>query len=99
MSRLSASQYLSAVETESVRFREVLAGADPAAPVPSCPAWNAFDLLHHLAETQAHWAWVVANRPKGPEDRPEAPRPTTYAEALTAFDEASAALVGALRGA
>ena len=100
MSRLSASQYLSAIESESARFREVLGGAEPAAPVPSCPAWSAIDLLNHLAETQAHWAWVVANRPKSPDERqqPDA-SPTTYDAALTAFDEASAGLVAALRAA
>jgi uncharacterized protein (TIGR03083 family) len=102
MSRLSASQYLSAIETESIRFREVLADAQPESPVPTCPAWNAFDLLHHLTETQAHWAWVVANRPKNPEDRPETPgsaRATSYADALAAFDQASAGLAAALRDA
>ena len=99
MSLLSASQYLSAIETESIRFREVLADAQPGAPVPSCPAWNAYDLLRHLTETQFHWAWIVANRPKGPEERPEIERASSYADALTAFDEASAGLVSALRDA
>ena len=100
MSRLSASQYLSAIESESARFREVLADADPAAPVPTCPAWTALDLANHLAETQAQWAWVVGNRPKNPEERPETgPSPTSYADALTAFDEASSGLVAALRDA
>ena len=100
MSRLSASQYLSAIESESARFREVLADADPAAPVPTCPAWTALDLANHLAETQAHWAWVVGNRPKNPEERPDTgPSPTSYADALTAFDEASSGLVAALRDA
>ncbi len=100
MSRLSASQYLSAIESESARFREVLADADPAAPVPSCPAWSALDLAKHLAEVQSQWAWVVANRPKNPEERPERDAaPTSYDAALTAFDEASAGLVAALRDA
>lgn len=100
MSRLSASQYLSAIESESARFREALADADPAAPVPTCPAWTALDLLNHLAEVQGHWAWVVTNRPKTPDDRPEGEAaPTTYDAALTAFDEASAGLVAALRDA
>ena len=99
MSRLTFPQYLSFIETESVRFREVLAGVDPAAPVPSCPAWDAFDLLHHLATVQGQWAWVVANRPKSPEDRPETERAATYADQLSAFDEASAGLVAALRDA
>ena len=98
MSRLSASQYLSAIEAESARFREALAAADPAAPVPSCPAWSALDLVNPLAEVQGQWAWVVANRPKTRDDRPEAAAaPTTYDAALTAFDEASAGLVAALR--
>jgi uncharacterized protein (TIGR03083 family) len=99
MSRLSASQYLSAIESESVRFREVLTDADPAAPVPSCPAWDAHDLLHHLAATQAVWAWQVENRPKGPEERPELERAASYAASLTSFDEALAGLVAALREA
>jgi hypothetical protein len=99
MSRLSASQYLSAIENESIRFRDTLADAQPGAPVPSCPAWNAFDLLHHLTETQAHWAWVVDNRPKSPEERPEVQRATSYGAGLTAYDEAWAALVAALRDA
>jgi uncharacterized protein (TIGR03083 family) len=100
MSRLSASQYLSAIESESARFREVLADTDPAVPVPTCPAWTALDLANHLAETQAQWAWVVGNRPKNPEERPDSgPSPTSYADALTAFDEASSGLVAALRDA
>jgi uncharacterized protein (TIGR03083 family) len=104
MSRLTSPQYLSFIESESARFREVLAGADPAAMVPTCPAWSAAALLAHLAEVQGHWAWVVANRPKGPEDRPEPQRSdshrvASYADQLAAFDEASAGLVAALRDA
>lgn len=99
MSRLSFPQYLSSIESESARFREVLADAHPATPVPSCPAWTAADLLAHLTQVQAQWAWVVANRPKSPEDRPEIERATSYADQLAAFDEASALLVTALRGA
>ena len=50
---------------------------------------------------QGQWAWVVANRPKNPEDAipTRGPAPTSYADALTAFDEASAGLVAALRDA
>ena len=77
---MSASRYLSANESESARFPEVLADADPAAPVPTCPAWTALDLANHLAETQAQWAWVVGNRPKNPAERPGH---TTVREMLT----------------
>lgn len=97
---MSASQYLSAIESESARFREVLGGADPAAPVPSCPAWGAQELLNHLTDVQARWAWTVANRPKAQDEMPErGPAPASYADGLAAFDEASAALVAALRDA
>ena len=99
MSLFSASRYLSAIETESARFREALADADPAAPVPTCPAWYAHDLVNHLARRRRVWAWQVANRPKGTEERPELERAATYADSLTAFDEASAGLVAALRDA
>jgi uncharacterized protein (TIGR03083 family) len=99
MSRLSASQYLSAIESESARFREALTDVDPAAPVPTCPAWDAHDLLDHLATVQWHWAWVVENRPKDPDDRPEHERRETYADALADFDEVSARLAAALRDA
>lgn len=43
---------------ESGRFCEVIAGADPAAPVPSCPDWSADDLLWHLTEVQLFWAAI-----------------------------------------
>ena len=42
----------------------------------------------------------MGNRPKNPEERPDSgPSPTSYADALTAFDEASSGLVAALRDA
>ncbi len=100
MSRLSASQYLSAIESESARFREVLADTDPGAPVPTCPAWAALDLVNHLADVQSRWAWTVANRPKNQDEMPVSePAPTSYDAAVTAFDQASAGLVAALRDA
>jgi uncharacterized protein (TIGR03083 family) len=100
MSRLTASQYLSAIESESARFRDVLADAEPASPVPTCPAWSALDLVNHLADVQGRWAWTVANRPKNQDEMPDrGSAPTSTAEALTAFDEASAGLVAALRDA
>ena len=39
MSRMSAElDHLRAVTTETTRFRDLLAAADPDAPVPTCPA-------------------------------------------------------------
>ena len=63
----------------------MLAGCDPGAPVPSCPDWNAADLLWHLASVQRWWAEVVTARPARPEEV-EPPRPTSYDDLLALFD-------------
>jgi uncharacterized protein (TIGR03083 family) len=100
MARLDNARYLDAIREESRRFRVVLTDCDPAARVPACPDWDASDLLWHLAEVQWFWAWVIENRPKAPADDQEPPaRPRTYDGMLAAFDEHSAALVGALEAA
>jgi len=101
MTRLSFEHYLGHLEAESRRFREVLADCDPAARVPTCPDWNAADLLWHLgAEVQDFWAWVVSHRPQHPRDAYQEPaRPRAYDDLLALFDERSAALVSALRDA
>lgn len=101
MTRLSHPHYLSHLETESRRFRDVLADCDPATRVPTCPDWTAADLVWHLgAEVQDFWAWVVTHRPRHPRDGyEEPPRPTAYDDLLALFDERSAALVEALRAA
>jgi uncharacterized protein (TIGR03083 family) len=99
MSRLSASQYLSAIQAESTRFREVLADTEPTAPVPSCPAWDAAELVHHLTMVQWHWAWVIENRPKSPDERPEFERRPSYDDAIRAHEDVSSRLVAALESA
>ena len=70
----------------------MLAGADPGAKVPSCPAWTADDLLWHLTGVQRFWAWIVENRPASPDDYAEAERADTHQGLLDAFDTASADL-------
>ncbi len=98
MARLTADEYLAHLRTESARFRDAIASTQPDAPVPACPDWNADDLLWHLAEVQAFWAAVIANRPGGPpEGQPT--RPERRTELLDLFDESSSALVEALAGA
>jgi len=54
--------YLGHIASESARFADVLAGAAPEARVPTCPDWNADDLLWHLGEVQWFWGSVVTNR-------------------------------------
>jgi uncharacterized protein (TIGR03083 family) len=80
MPRLEYPTYLDHIRRESARFREVLTGCDPDARVPSCPDWDAADLVWHLAGVQLHWAKVVRHRPTTPDDidEPEATWPESY---------------------
>ena len=48
------------IAAESLRFSEVLADTSPQTRCPTCPEWNADDLLWHLAEVQHFWAEVLA---------------------------------------
>ena len=72
--------------------------------MPTCPDWDAADLLWHLAGVQLFWAKVIRHRPASPDD-PEigqedaAQRPETYAELLDAFDDYSHALATELERA
>jgi len=98
--QLEYPAYLDHMRRESARFRDALAGCDPGARVPSCPDWDAADLLWHLAGVQLFWARVVRHRPADPEaiDEPAARRPEQYAELLEAFDDFSHALATELGG-
>jgi uncharacterized protein (TIGR03083 family) len=102
--RLEYPAYLDHIRTESARFRAALSECDPGARVPTCPDWDAADLLWHLTGVQRFWADVVRLRPAGPDDprivqEGSAERPDGYAELLAAFDRESAALVSALEEA
>ena len=66
--RLEYPTYLDHIRTESARFREVLTDCDPSARVPTCPDWDAADLLWHLAGVQLFWAKVIRHRPASPDD-------------------------------
>lgn len=100
MTTLGFPTYRDHLRSESHRFRQVLGGCDPTAPVPGCPDWDASDLLWHLAQVQWFWANLVELRPAGPDAVPPRPaRPTTYDALLDLFDQHSAALVAALDSA
>lgn len=47
------------IADETRRFADVLASADPAAPVPTCPDWTVADLAWHLTEVHAFWAEIL----------------------------------------
>lgn len=101
MEPLPFPTYLDHIRSESARFREVVADCDPAARVPSCPDWDAADLLWHLTTVQAFWAEVVRTRPAPADEEFESklPRPETYAGLLEAYDGYSAAMIEALASA
>jgi hypothetical protein len=44
--------YVAHLARESARFADVLRAAPAPARVPTCPEWDAVDLLWHLARVQ-----------------------------------------------
>ena len=52
--------YLAHLARESARFVEVLAQTRSETRVPTCPDWDADDLLWHLAEVQWSWGTIVS---------------------------------------
>ncbi len=82
--------FVAAVTRESGRFAEVLAGTDPSARVPSCPEWDAADLLWHLGEVQWFWATIVSERRSSPAGMTVPDRPASY-DGLQAFAREQAA--------
>jgi len=90
LSVLPAEAYLGHLDRESRRFAELLAGVDPAMPVPTCPDWTAADLVWHLTEVQWFWG-SIASGPildakeveRADADKPV--RPQDYHELLALF--------------
>ena len=91
--------YVEYIRAESARFSELLRTCDPARPVPSCPDWDASDLLWHLTEVQAFWGEIVASRAQSPEEVPKPDRPPSHSELVDAFQHWSDYLVAALEDA
>jgi len=82
---------------ESALFADAIRQAAPDAPVPTCPDWNADDLLWHLAEVQWFWATIV--REKMSRDQAQAlkpPRPADRASLEEFYQDASRGLSQAL---
>ena len=72
---------------ESARFAEAVAAAAPDAQVPTCPDWNADDLLWHLTEVQWFWGTIVRqNVARTDAEKLKPPRPADRAR-LMAFYE------------
>jgi uncharacterized protein (TIGR03083 family) len=88
--------FLAHLRADSARFREVLSAVDPSTEVPSCPGWDAAELLWHLSEVQGVWAAIVCDRLEDPERAEELVRAADYEAQLVQFDACSASLIDAL---
>jgi uncharacterized protein (TIGR03083 family) len=82
--------YVAHLTTESARFADAIRAASPDAPVPTCPDWNADDLLWHLAEVQWFWGTVVRENVTGARaEELKPPRPPDRAGLLEFYRGAS----------
>jgi uncharacterized protein (TIGR03083 family) len=81
---------------EAARFFAVLRDADPAARVPSCPDWDADDLLWHLGEVFWFWGTVVRDRLPDPSSLVDPARPADRAGLLEFYADALRTLTTAL---
>jgi uncharacterized protein (TIGR03083 family) len=90
--------FVAHLTSESARFADAIAGAPPDAPVPTCPDWNADDLLWHLAQVQWRWGTVVRENVTGARaEELKPPRPADRAGLLDFYREASGDLARVLR--
>jgi uncharacterized protein (TIGR03083 family) len=55
----SGLDYLTHLASDTARFVAVLRDAPPGQRVPTCPDWDADDLLWHLGDVQWFWGTVV----------------------------------------
>ena len=71
------------------RLRDVVAGADLAAPVPSCPGWTVADLARHVGQVYLHKVACMAG---GVEPDPWPPPGLAEEDPVALLDRAYAAL-------
>jgi uncharacterized protein (TIGR03083 family) len=86
------------IRTETERFADVLATAPPDTRCPTCPDWNAADLLWHLTGVHYFWARVLSQDARTDADlaaveaaKPE--RPADMAGLLALREQATTALL------
>lgn len=92
--------YLAHLVRDSSRFAAAIALAPPDVPVPSCPDWNADDLLWHLGKVQWFWGAVVREGLTGDQaDELAPPRPERRDGLLAFYDRSSRELAEALAAA
>ncbi len=65
---LRAMDATNEIRRQAELFSTALADADPSARVPTCPDWDAADLLWHLITVHAFWAAVLRTNPRTPDE-------------------------------
>lgn len=88
------SDFLEHLRRESQRFRDAVSDAAAPTRVPTCPDWDADDLIWHLGEVQWFWGEIVEQRLTRPEqvsalDETRPPRPADRAGLLDFYDRSS----------
>ncbi len=99
-SAATALPFVDHLERESALFRQALAEAPAGARVPTCPDWDADDLLWHLADVQWFWGEIAQRRLTSVGDvraLVRVDRPAQRAGLLAHFDRSSERLVRVLR--
>ncbi len=71
---------------------------DLATPIPTCGEWDLATLVWHLAEVHHFWAYVIGNRPAGPDAYERLDRPPD-GELADLLESISTGLVGLLDAA
>jgi len=96
MGQSTGVNYLDHLARDSARFEAALRGTAPAAPVPSCPGWDADDLLWHLGEVQWFWGTVVREGITGEQAEELKPERPAGRDGLLAFYERVSRDLGAI---
>jgi uncharacterized protein (TIGR03083 family) len=88
--------HLGHLARESERFLAAVLAAAPSARVPTCPEWDADDLLWHLGEVQWFWSEIVRTRAADPDGYAEPERPAGRPGLEAFYRRAGEALRGVL---
>jgi uncharacterized protein (TIGR03083 family) len=87
--------FRAALIDETEAFGELIRGADPALPVPTCPEWTIRQLFRHVGRGNRWAAQIVADERSEPLDPREVPdgKPPEDSDAAIDWLNAGAALV------
>lgn len=95
-----ADRYCDLFERESRLFCELIGGADPALPVPTCGRWSLRDLVTHVGHIQLWGGKMVADLAQARHPRKKADMPQPPADGLAPWlSSCTSSVLPALRAA